>query len=80
VRIVHKYLIVYEKTKSGYSAYSPDLEGCVATGTTKKQTEKNMYKAVEMHLKGMVEDGLSFPKSDSTSEYILLDEKNLLTA
>jgi predicted RNase H-like HicB family nuclease len=77
---MRKFLIVYEKTETGYSAYSPDLEGCVATGTTKKQAEKNMYSALEMHVKGIIEDGLTLPKADSTSEYIVFDEKNLSSA
>lgn len=77
---MRKFLIVHEKMESGYSVYSPDLDGCVVTGTTKKQAEKNMYPAIEMHVKGILEDGLSLPKADSTSEYIVLDEKNLLGA
>ncbi len=77
---MRKYLIVYERTEDGYSAYTPDLEGCVATGETKKKAEKNMYRALEMHIKGLVEDGEPLPKPESTSEYILFDEKNLLGA
>ena len=38
-----KFLIVIEKTKNGYSSYAPDLPGCIATGRTKEETEKNMY-------------------------------------
>jgi len=75
---MQKFLIVYERTKTGYSAYSPDLDGCIATGTTKKQAEKNMYKALEIHIKGMIEDGVPLPKADSDSEFIIFDEKNLL--
>jgi predicted RNase H-like HicB family nuclease len=45
-----QYLIVIEKTPSGYSAYSPDLDGCVATGSTKQKIEQNMREAIEFHL------------------------------
>jgi predicted RNase H-like HicB family nuclease len=79
VRTLRKYLIVYEKTKTGYSAYSPDLMGVVAAGTTRKETEKNMYEAVGMHIRGLVEDQISLPQSTSTSEYVLFNEKNPIT-
>ena len=77
--MVQKFLIVYEKTKSGYSAYSPDITGCVATGSTKKQTEKNIYSAIESHLKGMLDDGTPLPLQQSASEYIIINEKKLTT-
>ena len=48
-----KYLIVIEKTETGYSAYSPDIDGCVATGATKDEVEKNMKEAIEFHLEGL---------------------------
>jgi predicted RNase H-like HicB family nuclease len=48
-----KYLIVVEKTGTGYSAYSPDLDGCVATGTTREEVESQMREAIEFHLEGM---------------------------
>ena len=48
-----KYLIVIEKTDTGYSAYSPDIDGCVATGATKDEVEKNMKEAIEFHLEGL---------------------------
>jgi predicted RNase H-like HicB family nuclease len=74
---MRKYLVVYEKTKTGYSAYSPDLNGVVAAGNTKKETEKNMYEAIGMHVKGMIEDRISLPTSSATSEYILFNEKTI---
>jgi len=52
-----KYLIVYEKTETGYSAYLPDLPGCIATGRTKREVERNMRQALEMHIDGMKADG-----------------------
>ena len=58
---MHRFLIVIEKADGNYSAYSPDLPGCVATGATREETEQNMYQAIEMHFKGLREDGLSCP-------------------
>ena len=48
-----KYLVVVEQTKTGYSAYSPDLEGCVATGQTRDEVEREMQEAIEFHVDGM---------------------------
>lgn len=67
---MYRFLIVIEKTDGNYSAYSPDLAGCVATGATREETEQNMYEAIELHLKGLKEDGLSIPQSSSFAEYI----------
>ena len=75
-----KFLIVFEKTKTGYSAFSPDLQGCIATGSTKDETEENMFTAVQLHLKGMIADKIPVPKPQSPSEYILLDSKHLSSA
>lgn len=65
-----KYLIIIEKTKTGFSAFSPDLPGCVATGSTKKQIEKNMRDAIAFHLDGMEKEGLKVPRPHSTSTYL----------
>lgn len=67
-----KFLIIIEKAKKNYSAYSPDLPGCIATGKTKGQAEKNMYAAIQLHIEGMEEDGLPIPKSTSTAEYFAI--------
>ena len=48
-----KYLIVIEPTETGFSAYSPDLPGCVSTGITKEDCEKNMHEAIEFHIEGL---------------------------
>ncbi len=64
-----KYLIVIEKTKSGYSAYAPDLPGCIATGKTKKAVERSMYEAVKFHL-----EGLQIPKTSAESEVFVFAE------
>lgn len=65
-----KYLIIIEKTKTGYSAYSPDIEGCIATGGTREEVEKNMKEAIEFHLDGLREDGYDIPTSHSYSTYL----------
>ena len=69
---MHRYLIVIEKAKGNYSVYSPDLPGCVATGKTREEAERNMHKAVEMHIQGLIEDKLPIPKGVASAEYIAI--------
>jgi predicted RNase H-like HicB family nuclease len=69
---MHRFLIVIEKAKRNYSAYSPDLPGCVATGKTRDQATRRMHQAIEMHVRGLREDRIPVPKSSSTAEYIAL--------
>ncbi|MBI4931293.1 MAG: type II toxin-antitoxin system HicB family antitoxin [Bacteroidetes bacterium] len=66
-----KYLIVIETTKSGFSAYSPDILGCAATGKTKKEVEKNMYEAIQFHLEGLSAEGLHLPENKTESEMLV---------
>jgi predicted RNase H-like HicB family nuclease len=65
-----KYLIVIEKSKTGYSAYSPDVPGCVATGSTKSRAEKAMREAIEFHLEGLRAGGQKVPSPRSSSAYV----------
>jgi predicted RNase H-like HicB family nuclease len=65
-----KYLIILEPTKTGYSAYSPDLDGCVAAAATRKKTVALMKEAIAFHLEGLAEEGLPIPRSRSESEYV----------
>jgi len=65
-----KYLIVIEKSETGYSAYSPDLPGCVSTGGTPEETEQNMQDAIKFHLDGLKEEGYEIPKPTSRSSYV----------
>jgi predicted RNase H-like HicB family nuclease len=67
---MRRYAIVVEKAKSNYAAYVPDLPGCVATGATVKETERRLREAIEIHLQGLREDGLSVPKPSSRVDYV----------
>ena len=64
-----KYLIIIEKTKTGFSAYSPDLPGCVATGQTRDETEHEMKEAIEFHIEGLKLNGESVPQPSSLASY-----------
>jgi len=65
-----RYAIVIEKAQSNYAAYVPDLPGCVATGRTREETEQQIRAAIELHLRGMREDGLPIPEPLSQVEYV----------
>ena len=67
---MHRFLIVIEKSNGNYSAYSPDLPGCVATGRTREQIKHNMQEALELHVQGLLEDNLPVPESHAYAEYI----------
>ena len=71
---VHRLLVVIEEAGHNYSAYSPDLPGCVATGATREETEHNMYEAVQMHIEGLREDGLPIPQSSACAAYLLVSD------
>lgn len=64
-----KYLIIVEETETGYSAFSPDLSGCVATGKTRGEVEQAMREAIQFHLDGMKEDGELAPTHHAYSTY-----------
>ena len=65
-----KYLIVIEETGTGYSAYSPDLDGCVATGRTRDEVEREMKEAIAFHLEGMTRSGEPIPEPHTYSTYV----------
>ena len=65
-----RYAIVVEKAENNYSAYVPDLPGCVATGYTIDETERGIREAIEFHIEGMIEDGLPIPQPTCTVRYI----------
>lgn len=65
-----KYLIVIEKTDTGFSAYSPDLSGCIATGSTREAVQEEMKRAIEFHLEGLRESGCEVPAPHSYATYV----------
>ena len=65
-----KYPVVIEKAQSNYSAYVPDLPGCVATGATVAEVEAQIREAIEFHIDGMRQDGEAIPEPSSSVEYI----------
>jgi predicted RNase H-like HicB family nuclease len=69
---MHRFLIIIEDAGANFSAYSPDLPGCAATGKTRSDAEANMYEAIQMHIEGLREDGLPVPESTAFAEYLLV--------
>ena len=65
-----KYLIVIEETGTGFSVYSPDLPGCIATGATHKEVERTMREVMEFHLDGLREEGEAIPSPRSTAAMV----------
>jgi predicted RNase H-like HicB family nuclease len=67
---MYRFLVVIEKADGNYSAYSPDLPGCVATGATREEVERNIHEAIELHVQGLLEDNLPVPQANSFAEYV----------
>jgi predicted RNase H-like HicB family nuclease len=65
-----RYAILVEKAKRNYATYVPDLPGCVATGPTVEATEKLLREAIELHVQGLIEDGLPVPEPSSLVDYL----------
>jgi len=65
-----KYLVVFEKANDNYSAYLPDIPGCIATGKTKKEAHQNIIEALELHYEGFKEEGLQLPEPVSEADYV----------
>jgi predicted RNase H-like HicB family nuclease len=72
---MYRFLIVVEKANGNYSAYSPDLPGCVATGETHDEVTRSMYEAIELHVQGLLEDGMPVPASHSFAEYVAVPSR-----
>ncbi len=66
---MYRYLVIIEPGDHNYSAYVPDLPGCITTGTTYKEVKKNIGEAITLHLRGMVEDHEPIPVPQTTAEY-----------
>ena len=67
---MYRFLVVFEKAGANYSAYSPDLPGCAATGETREEDQENISEAIQMHLRGLREDNLPVPESRSFAEHV----------
>jgi predicted RNase H-like HicB family nuclease len=67
---IYRYLAVIEKAGNGFSAYAPDLPGCVATGATLAEVELNMHEAMQLHIRGLAQDDLPIPESMALAEYM----------
>ena len=66
---MENYLIIVEKQKKNYSAYSPDVPGCIATGRTEVEAKKNMAEALKFHIEGLIEEKLPIPKATTSFYY-----------
>ncbi|MEB3281064.1 MAG: type II toxin-antitoxin system HicB family antitoxin [Lyngbya sp.] len=65
-----RYAIVIEKAKDNYSAYVPDIPGCVATGKTISETKQQIEEAIEFHLEGLKIEGLPIPEPTTVCDYV----------
>jgi predicted RNase H-like HicB family nuclease len=65
-----KYLIVVEKTETGYSAFSPDVPGCGSTGATREEVESNIREAIEFHIEGLRLEGYEVPEPSSYYSFV----------
>jgi predicted RNase H-like HicB family nuclease len=65
-----RYAVVIEKADGNYSAYVPDLPGCVATGTSVEDVEQEIRAAIRFHIDGLTADGLPVPQPTSLAEYV----------
>jgi predicted RNase H-like HicB family nuclease len=65
-----RYAVVIEKGVGNFAAYVPDLPGCIATGATVAETQRQIREAIELHVAGMREDGLALPEPLSQVEYL----------
>jgi len=72
--IMYKFLIVIEKAGGKFSAYAPDLPGCVATGQTREETEERMMEAIELHIHKMLEDSLPIPRQEAYASVFAIPE------
>jgi len=71
--VTRRYLVVIEKADGNYSAYSPDIPGCVAVGDTLEEVSLNMREAIEFHLHGLIEDKLPIPEPNTKAEYLAVE-------
>ena len=67
---MRRFLIILERANGNFSAYSPDLPGCVATGATPEETTARMQEAIDLHIKGLREDHLPIPEPSAMAAYV----------
>jgi predicted RNase H-like HicB family nuclease len=67
----YRYAVVIERASANYAAYVPDLPGCVATGVTVEEVEREIREAIEFHIEGMREDGTPIPEPVTLAEYVI---------
>ena len=65
-----RYAMIIEQGEQNYSAYLPDLPGCIATGQSVEEVKERMSKAIDLHLRGLREDGLPIPEPTSMADYV----------
>ena len=70
-----RYAVVIEKGERNYSAYVPDLPGCVSVGDTPEEVKAEIRAAIEFHLEGMREDGTPIPQPSSRADYVEVAER-----
>jgi predicted RNase H-like HicB family nuclease len=70
-----RYAVVIEKGERNYSAYVPDLPGCMLVGDTVEEVKAEIREAIEFHLEGMREDGLPIPQPSSNADYVEVGEQ-----
>jgi predicted RNase H-like HicB family nuclease len=66
--------VILEKNTDHYTVYAPDLPECVATGASREEAEANMTRAVESHIRGLIDRGLPIPEPRSIAEYVAIQE------
>jgi predicted RNase H-like HicB family nuclease len=69
---MRKYLIIFEKTDTGYGAYAPDLPGLGVTGRTKQEAEEMIYEGIQFHIEALLEEGLPIPEAITEGEMLLI--------
>jgi predicted RNase H-like HicB family nuclease len=67
---MRNYLVIYEKTETGFSAYVPDLDGCIATGRTRQEVKSQIQEAIEFHIEGLELEGIEIPMPTTEGELV----------
>jgi predicted RNase H-like HicB family nuclease len=68
--VIKRYLVIVERTQTGFSAYAPDLPGCISTGATRAAVEEKMRDALELHIEGLKLEGMPVPEPSSEPAYV----------